>query len=141
MFTISYFCINLFNTIKIKDDLLTEFYLKVSLSHDSLASCSLINFHVLLSHSAHSFFRFLSLKFLDFHFVFFYTTNNSITLFYRLKPSIIAIFFYDIIKTNSSWLIFESIKALDFKTFMLFNLVFANKAILSSFFFFLNYNF
>ena len=40
------------------------------------------------------------------------------------------------IKTNSSWLIFESIKALEIKTSMLFNLDFANNTILSCFFFF-----
>ena len=40
------------------------------------------------------------------------------------------------IKTNSSWLITESIKALEIKTSMLFNLDFANNTILSCFFFF-----
>ena len=39
-------------------------------------------------------------------------------------------------KENSSWLIYESIKALKIKTSMLCNLVFANNAILSIFFFF-----
>ena len=32
-------------------------------------------------------------------------------------------------KTNSSWLIFESIKALEIKTSMLFNLDFANNIV------------
>ena len=40
------------------------------------------------------------------------------------------------IKINSSWLIYESIKALEIKTSMLLNLVFANNAILLCFFFF-----
>ena len=40
------------------------------------------------------------------------------------------------IKTNSSWLITESIKTLEIKTSMLFNLDFANNTILSCFFFF-----
>ena len=40
------------------------------------------------------------------------------------------------IKTNSSWLITESIKALEIKTSMLFNLDFANNTILLCFFFF-----
>ena len=40
------------------------------------------------------------------------------------------------IKTNSSWLIFESIKALGIKNSMLFDLGFAKNTILSSFFFF-----
>ena len=41
------------------------------------------------------------------------------------------------IKTNSSRIIFESIKALEIKTSMLFNLDFANNTILSCFFSFL----
>ena len=40
------------------------------------------------------------------------------------------------IKTNSSWLIFEWIKDLEIHTYILFNLVFANKTILSCFSFF-----
>ena len=39
-------------------------------------------------------------------------------------------------KANSSWVIFQSIKALEIKTSMLFSLSFANNTILSSFFFF-----
>ena len=39
------------------------------------------------------------------------------------------------IKTNSSWLIFESIKDLEIKTSMLFNLDFVNHTVLSCFFF------
>ena len=38
-------------------------------------------------------------------------------------------------KTNSSWLIFESVKALEIKTSMLFNLDFGSNNILSCFFF------
>ena len=38
------------------------------------------------------------------------------------------------IKTSLSWVIFESIKALEIKTFMLFILVFANNTILSCIF-------
>ena len=46
------------------------------------------------------------------------------------------------IKTNSSLIIFESVKALRTKTSMLFNIVFANNTILSCFlFFFLNIDF
>ena len=41
------------------------------------------------------------------------------------------------IKINSSWLIFESIKALEIKTSMLLSLDLANNTILSYFFFFL----
>ena len=37
---------------------------------------------------------------------------------------------------NSSWLIYELIKALEIKTLMVFNLVFANNTILSCLFFF-----
>ena len=40
------------------------------------------------------------------------------------------------IETNSSWLIFESIRDLEINTSILFNLDFANNAILSCFFFF-----
>ena len=40
------------------------------------------------------------------------------------------------IKTNSSWTIFESIKDLEIKTSMLFNLDFANSTFLSCFFYF-----
>ena len=40
------------------------------------------------------------------------------------------------IKTNLSWLILESIKALEIKTSMLFNLDYASNIILSGFFFF-----
>ena len=45
---------------------------------------------------------------------------------------IILYFFLHVIK---SWLIFESIKVLKYKNFILFNLHFANKTILSCFFF------
>ena len=40
------------------------------------------------------------------------------------------------IKTNSSWLITESIEVFEIKTFMLFSLDFANNTILSCFFFY-----
>ena len=40
------------------------------------------------------------------------------------------------IKTNTSWLIFESIKDSEINTFILFNLGFANNAVLLRFFFF-----
>ena len=40
------------------------------------------------------------------------------------------------IETTSLWLIYKSIKALEIKTSMVFNLAFANNAILSCFFFF-----
>ena len=48
-------CIKLFNTIKTKEDLLKEFYLKVFLIllNNPLAFCCLINFNFLLSHTAH----------------------------------------------------------------------------------------
>ena len=50
-------CIYLFNTIKTKEDLLNEFYLKVSLFlkllNDPLASYFLISFDFLLSHTVH----------------------------------------------------------------------------------------
>ena len=41
-----------------------------------------------------------------------------------------------LIKTNSSWLITESIKALEIKISLLFNLSFVYKTVLSCFFFF-----
>ena len=56
-----------------------------------------------------------------FDFFFFISSNSFGTLF---------------IKPNSSWLIFEAIKALEMKTFTLFNLDFADDNILSFFFFF-----
>ena len=44
--------------------------------------------------------------------------------------------FYYFIKTNSSWIIIESIKALEIKTCFLSNLDFADNTTLSCFFFF-----
>ena len=60
---------------------------------------------------------YLSLEFMISSFI---SSNPSGTLF---------------IKTNLSWLIFESIKALETTTFMLFNLDLAKDNILSCFFF------
>ena len=42
-------------------------------------------------------------------------------------------------KTNSAWLIFELIIAVEIKTSMVFNLVFAGNTILQHLFFFFNY--
>ena len=64
---------------------------------------------------------------------------------HRLKDSmnclvfsfILSYSFYTLfIKTNSSWMIFESTKAFEIETSVLVDLVFANKVILSCFFFF-----
>ena len=62
-----------------------------------------------------------SIKSLNFWFLFFipsYSLNASFT------------------KTNSSWLMYESVKVLEIKASMLFNLFFSNSSILSWFFFF-----
>ena len=53
---------------------------------------------------------------------------SSLILSYSFRTSFI--------KTNSSWLISESIKALEIMTFMLFSLDFTNSTILSCLFFF-----
>ena len=59
-------------------------------------------------------------------------------VFRFLISSFISLYSFNtkFIKTNSSWLITDSIKALEIKTSMLFNLDFANNTILSCFFFF-----
>ena len=61
---------------------------------------------------------YLSLEFL----IFSVASSNSFRIYF--------------IKKNSSWLIFESIKALEIRTSTLFNLGFANDDILSCFFLF-----
>ena len=93
---------------------------------------------------------------LGFYFLYFFcTSNKTITLFYKwtkildklIKPlSFLFLFFllwYSFsplfIKANPPWLIFESIKVIEIKTSMLFNVDFANNTILSCFFLFLNY--
>ena len=72
--------------------------------------------------------------------IYFYTLNNKITLFYIYSKLLFVIgifyflfyiikFFQHIIKTNLSWLIFQSIKSLEIKTSMLFNSYFASNSI------------
>ena len=95
------------------------------------------------------FLRFLSLQLLHFYFLyFFYTSNITIKLTKLdevskcLISSFISLYYFRalFIKTNSSWLITESIKALEINTSILFNFDFVNNTILSCFFFlFLNY--
>ena len=122
--------------------------------NNPLASWSLKTFDFLLLYSIEHFdksiiFPFLVLTKLDFYFLyFFYISNNKIALFYiYFKLLLIIRFFLFLffissnsfrtlfIKTNSLWLIFESIKRLEIKTYTLFNLHFANNHILSCFFF------
>ena len=149
-------CINFFNTLKTKEDLLKKFYLKVSLFlipkllNNPLAFFPLINFDFVLLHTAHFdksiIFRFLSLKRMVFYFLYFFTlktiqlhcfTNRlkSVEVFKFLISSFISSYYFRtlFIIINSSRLIFESIKAVEIKTSMLFNLDFANNIILSSF--------
>ena len=63
---------------------------------------------------------------------------NCLSLFKFLISSFMSSYSYNtlFIKTNSSLLIFELIKALEIKTSMPFNSGFANNTILSCFFFF-----
>ena len=99
------------------------------------------------------FFRFLSSHFWIFTFpIFFYTSSYTITflskctkIFDELFNSLdfwffLFIFSYSFrtlfIKTNSSWLITESINALEIKASIVINLNFANNTIFSCFFFF-----
>ena len=133
------------------------------LLNNPLASCSLINpaqyrrLHILIKLSV---FLYLVLQPLCSYYLFFLCTpNNSKTLFYSVRSdtlasraksegrkkflisfisSFISSYSFNtlITKTNSSWLIYESIKALEIKIFMLFELVFANNTTLSCFFFF-----
>ena len=125
--------------------------------NNTLASWSLIKFYF-YDHTLHIlikalFFRFLSLQILDFYFLyFFHTSNNTITLVNRwikifnnlFKSFNFLIYSFKLsysfgtlfIKINSAWLIFESIKALEIKPSMLFNIDFANNSISSSLFFF-----
>ena len=98
-------------------------------------------------------FLFLLLQSLGFCFSYYFcTSNNKIKLFYKqtqifdemlksLKffiPSFISSYFLNTLftKKNLSRLIYELINALEIKSYMLFNLVFANNTILSCFFFF-----
>ena len=66
---------------------------------------------------------------------FFYTSSNTVKF---LISSFILLYSFKtlFIKTNSAGLITESIKALEIKTYILFNSDFANNAILSRFFVF-----
>ena len=99
------------------------------------------------------FFCFLSLELLDVYFrCSLYTSNNKIELFYKqtkifneLLKSLIFLFLLSysfsslFIKTTSLWLIFESIKTLEFNTSILFNFDFASNTIYHGFFLFLIY--
>ena len=63
--------------------------------------------------------------------------NCLILYFFFISSFILSYSFNTLyIKTNSSWLKFESIKALGINSFKLFNLDFANNAILLCFFLF-----
>ena len=98
-------------------------------------------------------FLFLLLQTLGFCFSYYFcTSNNKIKLFYKqtqifdemlksLKlfiPSFISSYFLNTLftKKNLSRLIYDLINALEVKSYMLFNLVFANNTISSCFFFF-----
>ena len=127
------------------------------LLNNPLAFWSLINFEFLLSfwHTVHfdkSFILpFFVLQRLGFYFLLlFYIWNNTMTLFYKwtkifFKLNNLLHFWFILsysfrtlfIETNSSWLIFASIKALEINTCMLFNLDFGSNIVLSRFFFFL----
>ena len=130
--------------------------------NEVLASRSSINFGFFYFHTLciliKGFFRFLSLQHLDFYFLyFFYISNNTITFYRQTKifdkmlhswskgqlslkifiSSCILTYPFStlFLKTNSSWLIFELIKALEIKTSILFSLDFAGNTILSCFLF------
>ena len=63
--------------------------------------------------------------------------HNCFLRCFYFSPLIFTSFLGVFIKRNSSWLIFESIKALEIKTSILFNLDFAKNTILSCLFFLL----
>ena len=69
--------------------------------------------------------------------VFMYSLNFYLSLEFFIS-SFISWYYVNalFIETNSSWLIIESTKALEIKTFILFNLDFANNIFSSCFFFF-----
>ena len=96
-----------------------------------LASCSLINFDFLSPRSI-----FFTLQTMRQHcFI-----NRLKSLFFVQISSFISSYYFSklFIETNSSWLIFESIKALETKNSILFYLALAIKTILSCFFLFLD---
>ena len=117
-----------------------------------LASCHLRIFDSLLLHTEHFEKNILSIyNFWIFTFCIFSTLQTlrehcfifSLNFYFPLEfliSSFISLTFFDtlFIKTNSSWLTFESVKALDIKTSTSFNLDFANYSI-SLFFFSLIY--
>ena len=94
------------------------------------------------------FFRFLFLHLLGFTFSIFFAlqTIRQHYFIYSLNFHLLGLFIFCFIssysfstlftETNSIKLIFESIKALEIKTSIVFNLVFANNTMLSCFFFF-----
>ena len=119
----------------------------------SLASCSLMNFDFLLSHTAHfdksivfpvlvfTTFDFFSVFFLSFkqwnNMVFVYSLNFYLLLEFWISSFISKNYFCRLfIKIDSSWLTLESIKVLEITTSMLINLGFA---VLSCFYFFFIY--
>ena len=144
---------NLFNTIKKRDPakaILLKGVLIPKLPNNPLAFCSLVNFDFLLSHTAYFdksviFQVFFPCNFRTFTFrIFFYTLNAIMRLncnytvmrFLISSPILSYGFSIFIIETNSSWLITESIKTLEYKTSVLFNLDFANNTTLLEFLFY-----
>ena len=121
--------------------------------NNPLASWSIKNFDFLLLYTEHFdksiISPFLVLTKLDFYFLyFFYLSNNKIALFciyfillFTVRFFLFLFFIFSnsfrtlFIKTNSTRLIFESIKTLEIKSYTLFNLDFANDHILSCFLF------
>ena len=120
--------------------------------NNPLASWSIKNFNFLLLYTEHFdksiISPFLVLTKLDFYFLYFFYLSNNIALFciYFILLFIIRFFLFLFfifsnsfrtlfIKTNSTRLIFESIKTLEIKTYTLFNLDFANDHLLSYFLF------
>ena len=63
---------------------------------------------------------------------------RSVEVFKLLISFFISLYSFNTLytKTNSLWLKYESVKSLEIKTSMLFNLFFASGTILSCFFFF-----
>ena len=148
-----------FYTFKKKYHLIEKFYLKeflilsyliTFLIFDKSQFFNYCTLHILVKAL---FFLYLSFQLLGFYFPhFFYSSNNNIALFYESIKSLIncwslIIFISSFVpsysfitlftKQNLLWLIYEPSKALEIKTFMVFNLVFASNTILSSFFLFL----
>ena len=106
-------------------------FIRANLLNNPVASCSLINIDFLPSQTSQFDLNIIL------PLVFIYSLNYHLSLEFLVSSFISSYSFSTLfVKTHSSWQIFESNKALEIKTFLLFKLDFVNSTILSCFFFF-----